>query len=149
MENPYLQKKMRMPLSAETAASQSSSSQSISIFPSVVTNVASLGGTITLRLYTGERLRFTPTPARAAVSPLQPMAITTGNTAPTSATSRTGLEVIVMTDEQFKREALYQATMSMFQSMLRNRLITEEQYQVIDTKMKEKYRPIIGTLCSK
>jgi hypothetical protein len=54
-----------------------------------------------------------------------------------------------MTDDQFMREALYQATMSMFQSMLRNRLITEEQYQVIDTKMKEKYSPIIGTLCSK
>ncbi|MCI2154989.1 MAG: hypothetical protein LKK26_09650 [Solobacterium sp.] len=66
-----------------------------------------------------------------------------------SATSGTGLEVTAMTDDQFMREALYQATMSMFQSMLRNRLITEEQYQVIDTKMKEKYSPIIGTLCSK
>ena len=54
-----------------------------------------------------------------------------------------------MTDDQFRREALYQATMSMFQSMLRSRLITQEQYQVIDTKMKEKYRPIIGTLCEK
>jgi predicted component of type VI protein secretion system len=77
------------------------------------------------------------------------MAITTGNTAPTSATSKTVLEVIVMNDDQFQREALYQATMSMFQAMLRNRLITEEQYKVIDTKMKEKYRPVIGTLCSK
>jgi hypothetical protein len=46
-----------------------------------------------------------------------------------SATSRTGLEVIAMTDDQFRREALYQATMSMFQSMLRSRLITEEQYR--------------------
>jgi len=66
-----------------------------------------------------------------------------------SATSRTGLEVIGMTDDQFQREALYQATMSMFRAMLRSRLITEEQYTVIDTKMKEKYSPIIGTLCSK
>ncbi|MEE0955796.1 MAG: SHOCT domain-containing protein [Eubacterium sp.] len=66
-----------------------------------------------------------------------------------SATSRTGLEVIAMTDDQFRREALYQATMNMFQSLLRSRLITEEQYAVIDTKMKEKYSPIIGTLCSK
>lgn len=54
-----------------------------------------------------------------------------------------------MNDDQFQREALYQATMSMFQAMLRSRLITEEQYTVIDTKMKEKYSPIIGTLCSK
>lgn len=77
------------------------------------------------------------------------MAITTGSTALMSATSRTGLEVIGMTDDQFQREALYQATMSMFRAMLRSRLITEEQYTVIDTKMKEKYSPIIGTLCSK
>ena len=66
-----------------------------------------------------------------------------------SATSRTGLEVIAMTDDQFRREALYQATMNMFQSMLRSRLMTEGQYAVIDTKVKEKYSPIIGTLCSK
>ena len=54
-----------------------------------------------------------------------------------------------MTDEQFQREALYQASMNMFQALLRSHLITPEQYEVIDTKMKEKYRPVIGTLCSK
>ena len=112
-------------------------------------NVASFGGTITRRQFTGEKPQSTPTPAHAAESPSLLMAITTGNTAPTSATSKTVLEVIVMNDDQFQREALYQATMSMFQAMLRSRLITEEQYTVIDTKMKEKYSPIIGTLCSK
>jgi hypothetical protein len=149
MENLHLWKTMRIPLSAEIVASQLSSFQSTSIFPSVVTNVASPGGTITQRLCTGEKQQSTPSPAHAAVSPLRPMATITGSTAPMSATSRTGLEVIAMTDDQFRREALYQATMNMFQSMLRSRLITEEQYAVIDTKMKEKYSPIIGTLCSK
>ena len=45
-----------------------------------------------------------------------------------------------------KREKLYQATMSMFRSMLKNDLITKEQYAIIDTKMLQKYRPLLGTL---
>lgn len=53
-----------------------------------------------------------------------------------------------MSDEQFEREKLYQASMEMFRKMLDQGLITEEEYAVIDTKMKEKYSPIIGTLLS-
>lgn len=53
-----------------------------------------------------------------------------------------------MNDEQFEREKLYQASMEMFRKMLDQGLITEEEYEVIDTKMSEKYRPIIGTLLS-
>jgi hypothetical protein len=53
-----------------------------------------------------------------------------------------------MNEEQFEREKLYQASMNMFQAMLKDGLITEEQYAIIDTKMREKYRPIIGTLFS-
>lgn len=53
-----------------------------------------------------------------------------------------------MNEEQFEREKLYQASMNMFQTMLKHNLITEEQYSVIDTKMREKYRPIFGTLFS-
>ena len=51
-----------------------------------------------------------------------------------------------MTEEQFDREKRYQASMNMFQTMLKNGLITEEQYAIIDTKMLEKYQPIFGTL---
>ena len=51
-----------------------------------------------------------------------------------------------MTEEQFDREKRYQASMNMFQTMLKNGLITEEQYAIIDTKMLEKYRPLLGTL---
>lgn len=73
----------------------------------------------------------------------------TANTALTPVTSQTGLKAVIpMNDEQFEREKLYQASMEMFRKMLDQGLITEEEYEVIDTKMNEKYRPIIGTLLS-
>lgn len=53
-----------------------------------------------------------------------------------------------MNDEQFQRESIYQATMNMFQTMQKNGLITAEQYAIIDTKMLQKYRPLLGTLFS-
>ena len=59
-----------------------------------------------------------------------------------SAMFRLGSEVVMaMTEEQFDREKRYQASMNMFRTMLKNGLITEEQYAIIDTKMLEKYRP--------
>ena len=36
--------------------------------------------------------------------------------------------------------------MNMFRSMLKKGLITEEQYTIIDTKMLQKYQPLLGTL---
>ena len=75
------------------------------------------------------------------------MEMRTENTAPTSATSQTASEaVMVMNEDQFEREKLYQATMNMFRSMLKNGLINEEQYAIIDTKMLQKYQPLLGTL---
>lgn len=69
------------------------------------------------------------------------------NTVPTTATSQiVSKAVIDVNEDQFEREKLYQATMSMFRSMLKNGLITEGQYTIIDTKMLEKYRPLLGTL---
>lgn len=56
--------------------------------------------------------------------------------------------VTAMTEEQFDREKRYQASMSMFRTMLKNGLITEEQYAIIDTKMLGKYRPLLGKLFS-
>ena len=71
----------------------------------------------------------------------------TENTAPMSATSQTASEVVMaMNEDQFEREKLYQATMNMFRSMLKNGLINEEQYAIIDTKMLQKYQPLLGTL---
>ena len=75
------------------------------------------------------------------------MEIRSGNTAPISATSQTASEaVMAMNEDQFEREKLYQATMNMFRSMLKKGLITEEQYAIIDTKMLQKYQPLLGTL---
>nr|DAM98156.1 MAG TPA: hypothetical protein [Caudoviricetes sp.] len=53
---------------------------------------------------------------------------------------------MAMNEDQFEREKLYQATMNMFRSMLKNGLINEEQYAIIDTKMLQKYQPLLGTL---
>ena len=75
------------------------------------------------------------------------MEMRTGNTAPMPATSQTASEVVMaMNEDQFEREKLYQATMNMFRSMLKNGLINEEQYAIIDTKMLQKYQPLLGTL---
>lgn len=53
-----------------------------------------------------------------------------------------------MNEDQFEREKLYQASMEMFKQMKENGLLTEEEYVAIDTKMKEKYRPLFGDLFS-
>lgn len=53
-----------------------------------------------------------------------------------------------MTDEQFEHEKQYLASMNFFQGMLKVGLITKEQYAIIDTKMLEKYEPLLGTLFS-
>ena len=75
------------------------------------------------------------------------MEMRTENTAPMPATSQTASEAVMgMNEDQFEREKLYQATMNMFRSMLKKGLITEEQYAIIDTKMLQKYQPLLGTL---
>lgn len=51
-----------------------------------------------------------------------------------------------MSEEMFKAEKLYRATMTIAKSMLVKNLITEEEYSIIDTKMLEKYRPVFGSL---
>lgn len=75
------------------------------------------------------------------------MAMQKENTVLTPATSPTDSEPAApMTDEQFEREKRYQASMNLFQNMLNKDLITPEQYAIIDTKMLEKYQPLLGTL---
>lgn len=51
-----------------------------------------------------------------------------------------------MTEEQFKREMHYQLSLSIARSMLRQGIITPDDLRVIDTKMREKYRPLLGCL---
>ena len=68
------------------------------------------------------------------------------NTVPIAVILLTDLAVTVMSKEQMAREKLYLTTMSIARRMLRNSLISKEEYAVIDTKMKEKYQPTFGTL---
>jgi len=53
-----------------------------------------------------------------------------------------------MTDEQFKREKMYQTMMSMMRSLLEKGSLTKTQYKKIDAVMLEKYQPISGNLFS-
>jgi len=48
--------------------------------------------------------------------------------------------------EQFKRERLYQSTIAIVRTMLKNSLITEREFCQIDTMLLEKYRPLLGSL---
>jgi hypothetical protein len=52
----------------------------------------------------------------------------------------------MMDTAKFERERLYQATMTIARSMLRSGLLTSEEFSIIDTKMREKYKPLLGAL---
>ena len=53
-----------------------------------------------------------------------------------------------MTEEEFRNEKLYEATMNLARKMLSGGLISEAQYGIFDTKMRQKYRPVFGSLFS-
>jgi hypothetical protein len=51
-----------------------------------------------------------------------------------------------MTAEQFRREKLYQTALTIAKTMLERGLITAAEYSSIDTILREKYAPSLGTL---
>ena len=53
-----------------------------------------------------------------------------------------------MRKDEFRNEKLYQTTMSIARTMLKEGIISEEEYRRIDTIFLEKYRPVFGTLFS-
>ncbi len=53
-----------------------------------------------------------------------------------------------MSKEDGIREAKYQAAMHMARNLLKHGVIDEEDYRKFDTKMTEKYHPILGSLFS-
>lgn len=55
---------------------------------------------------------------------------------------------MLMTEAEFQRERRYQTTMHFVRMMLENGLISREEYCQIDTKTREKFRPITGGLLS-
>ena len=53
-----------------------------------------------------------------------------------------------MTQDEFDREKQYQVVMRFVRKMLTDGLISEEEYYHIDTKYRQKLRPITGDLLS-
>ena len=53
-----------------------------------------------------------------------------------------------MRKEEFQNEKLYQTTMQITRKMLKEGIVSEEEYRRIDTIFLEKYRPVFGTLFS-
>ena len=82
-------------------------------------------------------------PAPAVGSSIRLTGTITGNIAAEPVISKRGLEV---SGVNFQNEMMYQATMSFARKMLRDGLITEDEYRQIDTMFIEKYQPKIGTL---
>lgn len=74
------------------------------------------------------------------------MVITIESIVPTIAISNQGLVIAMMNRTDFKNEKLYQTTMSIARQMLKNKIISKEEYQQIDTIITNKYNPTLGTL---
>ena len=53
-----------------------------------------------------------------------------------------------MTKEEFRNEKLYQATMCIARKMLREGIITEEEYCEADEIFTKKYQPVLGRIFS-
>lgn len=53
-----------------------------------------------------------------------------------------------MTENEFRNERLYNATMAQVKKLLKMELISLSEYWQINTKMKEKYRPVSDGLMS-
>jgi hypothetical protein len=82
-------------------------------------------------------------PAPAVGSSFRLTGTITGNIAAEPVISKRGLEV---SSVNFQNEMMYQATMSFARKMLRDGLITVDEYRQIDTMFIEKYQPKIGVL---
>ena len=61
---------------------------------------------------------------------------------------RISLVVMQMSEEQFRREKMYLATMHQAKNLLKQSIITQEQYKQIDTIFAKKYGISLSTLCS-
>ena len=51
-----------------------------------------------------------------------------------------------MTNEQFDRERRYRVAISIAAAMLKQGLISEDEYRMINDRMIEKYKPLFGGL---
>lgn len=82
----------------------------------------------------------------AAKSRSLPMEMLIGNTAPMRVMWLIGSGVARMSEEQFRNEKMYHATMNIAKSLMEQGAMTLEEYGQIDTIFREKYRPILVSL---
>lgn len=51
-----------------------------------------------------------------------------------------------MNEEQFRKEKIYQISLSLAKSMLKKGLLTEDEFAIFNAILLEKYHPLLGTL---
>ena len=70
-----------------------------------------------------------------------------GSIAATRAILRIGSgKGLLMTNEQFERERRYRVAISVAVGMLKQGLISDDEYRIINNRMIEKYKPFFGGL---
>ena len=75
------------------------------------------------------------------------MLVGIGNIAATLAILRIDLgKGLLMTNDQFERERRYRVAISVAVGMLKQGLLTEDEYRIINEMMIEKYKPFFGGL---
>ena len=74
------------------------------------------------------------------------MGIRTENIAVMPAISRTDSEVAAMTKEQIQNEKMYIGTMTTAKNLLKQGIISDEEYEQIDTNFRKKYDISLSTL---
>ena len=84
--------------------------------------------------------------ARVVRSPFVSMEIRTGNIVLMNAISKIVLEVTVMTSEQMQNEVMYQGTMLVAKHLLNQGIISDDEYEQIDTMFRQKYAISLSTL---
>ena len=62
------------------------------------------------------------------------------------AISRTDSEVAAMTKEQIQNEKMYLGTMTTAKNLLKQAIISDEEYEQIDTNFRKKYDISLSTL---
>lgn len=77
---------------------------------------------------------------------LVPMEIRIENTVAMPAISRTDSEVATMTKEQIQNEKMYIGTMTTAKKLLKQGIISDEEYEQIDTNFRKKYNISLSTL---
>ena len=63
-----------------------------------------------------------------------------------NAISKIVLEVTVMTSEQMQNEVMYQGTMLVAKHLLNQGIISDDEYEQIDTNFRKKYDISLSTL---